>query len=80
MMKQQALFELKRNIYSDSQIREDLEFVIKKLELSHEEFNEIMNAPVRRHQEFDVEGSFFSHYPIFKPLRPMWNNIKNRRI
>jgi len=76
MTREQALQEMNKVIYSESQIQEDLEFVTKKLGLSISEFEEIMALPVRSHSDFDVEGSFFSHYPIFKPLRPLWRKYK----
>lgn len=76
MTKDQALLEMKETNYSELQVQEDVEFVLKKLGLSRSEFDVIMALPIRKHQEFDVGGSFFSHYPIFKPLRPLWKKLR----
>jgi len=80
MTRDEALQEMQEEIYSQSQIEEDMEFVLKKLQLSRKEFQQIMNLPVRRHRDFDVAGSFFSQYPVFKPLRPIWKSWQNRNV
>ena len=41
-----------------------------------EEFEKIMQLPVRDHREFDTEGSFFNYYPVLKPLKPLWQSFK----
>lgn len=76
MTREQALEEMKKPAYDDALFQVDKEFVLKKLGLSEQEFDKIMQLPVRNHREFDTEGSFFHYYPILKPLRPLWHTFK----
>lgn len=77
--RQQALVEHQRDIYPESQAREDLAFVCKKLRLSEEEFAKLMSEPPRRHQDFETRRSFFARYPITKLLLPLWRHYKQFR-
>lgn len=74
--KQDALCELKQSPYDPMQLAIDKAFVLKKLELTEAEFEAYMKQPIRKHQEFDTEGSFFNYYPYMKPLRPVWKAVK----
>ena len=74
--REDALIELEKPLYEEDQFKIEKDFVLKKLQLSEEEFNEIMRRPIKSHWEFDTEGSFFHYYPLFKPLRPFWEFIK----
>lgn len=76
MTREQALVEIQKEHYSANKAAEDLEFVLKKLRLSAEEFDAIIAAPLRRHQDFDNYRSVFSQLPWLSPLRPFWE--KNR--
>lgn len=76
LTKEAALRELGKNIYSEEQASQDLAFVLKKLELSRQEFDDIMSLPARKHTEFDQIGSFFSRFPLATPLRPIWNRVR----
>jgi N-acetyl sugar amidotransferase len=76
MTKAEALEEMKKPAYDQELLKIDTEFVLKKLGLSQEEFDEIMRLPIRSHREFDTEGSFFNYYPVLKPLRPLWRSFK----
>ena len=78
MTKEEAQELLKETNYSKAQIAEDKDFVLKKLELSPEEFDEIMQTPTRMHREFDTEGAFFSEYPILKPFQPIWQKLRKQ--
>lgn len=75
--KVEALKEIKEPIYDPQQLKIDKEFVLKKLGLSATEFKELMQLPIRDHREFDMEGSVFNHYPVLKPLKPLWTAFKN---
>lgn len=72
--KTQALEELKKSTYDSGQFKIDYDFVLKKLGLSSDEFERIMDMPVRKHTEFSVEKTIFSQYPflkLFKLLRDL---------
>lgn len=75
--KEEALKELEMPPYDEKQLKIDKEFVLKKLDLSETEFDDIMKLPVRNHREFETEGSFFNYYPVLKPLRPIWEAFKS---
>jgi N-acetyl sugar amidotransferase len=63
--------------YDPKLLKQDKDFVLKKLSLSEQEFDEIMKAPTRSHKDFDYEGSLFHYYPLIKPLRPLWEFLKS---
>ncbi len=48
----EALLKMKEELYSDTEIESDIEYVAKKLDWTTEEFKEILELPPRRHQEF----------------------------
>jgi len=75
--KEEALEEMNQPPYDPAQLKIDKEFVLKKLDLSEKEFDDIMKLPVRNHREFETEGSFFNYYPVLKPLRPLWEVFKS---
>lgn len=76
--REEALLKLKEDYYPRAQLQEDKEFVEKKLGLTSEEFDKLMKKPIREHHDFAFEGSFFSEYPVFKSLRPLWNMIRGK--
>lgn len=74
--KEEAVEEMLNPPYDEKLIEQDKKYVLKKLELSEQDFDKLMNAPVRRHKDFNVEGSIFNYYPIIKPLKPLWEFLK----
>jgi N-acetyl sugar amidotransferase len=76
--KETALAVLKEPIYEPNQLRTDYEFVLKKLGLSEQEFEEIMKQPRREHIEFDYEKKFFDKYPYLRRFRPIWHKLKRK--
>jgi N-acetyl sugar amidotransferase len=79
MTREQALLALEQPAYDAEQLRIDREYVLKKLRLSNEDFEALMEAPVRDHREFEVGGSLFHRYPLLRPLRPLWRAFKRAR-
>ncbi|MEO7366988.1 MAG: N-acetyl sugar amidotransferase [Gemmatimonadaceae bacterium] len=76
MTREDAIIELQSPGYDETQFRQDRDFVLKKLGLTQQAFDELMSLPVCDHRAFRVEGSFFHYYPGFLPLRPAWNGMK----
>jgi N-acetyl sugar amidotransferase len=76
MTKYEALEEITRPSYSEAELKNDKLFILKKLGLSEDEFEGLMHRPIQSHWDFDTQGSFFNHYPIFKPLRPLWLRLR----
>lgn len=73
MTKEEALMEMKKDIYDPEQLAIDKEFVIKKFGLTDTEFEHIMNQPVRSHLDFGsyVTAHYKWHEMFFKTLRPV---------
>lgn len=61
--RQAALDELELPPYDESLLSQDLEFVIKKFELTQEKFDALMTAPMREAREYP------SHYFLFHRMR-----------
>lgn len=72
----EAIAELKRDFYPKNLQESDKEFFIKKFGFTDEEFKEIMNTPVRRHEDFEIEGSVYKEYPFLILLKPLINLLK----
>jgi N-acetyl sugar amidotransferase len=69
--KKDALEELDKPIYDAEQLKIDKEFVLKKLELSNVEFENLMKKPRVEHDDFATEKSFYQRFPALSPLRPV---------
>lgn len=77
MTKEEALEELKLPIYDPMQLQTDLDFVLKKFNLSMEEFEALMNLKRHEHRDFDYEkGNIWEKYPILKPIQKLRNFIR----
>lgn len=53
-----ALEEMKKDIYPPDKLMSDKEYVIKKLELTEQAFEEIMKAPVKSYNDYPNTASF----------------------
>jgi N-acetyl sugar amidotransferase len=75
--KAEALEELKKPIYAPDQFRTDYEFVLKKFNLTEEEFQAIMTLPRKEHSDYAYEKSnVWDTYPLLKPFRGIWRLMK----
>lgn len=77
MTKEEALEEMKSPVYDPQLLKTDMDYVLKKLELTQEKFDELMKLPIRKHRDFETEGSFFNYYPAFRPLKPLWLLVRS---
>jgi N-acetyl sugar amidotransferase len=62
----EALAELERDPYAGADLAADLEFFLKKLGLSREEFDRLMNEPPRDHTEYPTNAWFFDRAPALR--------------
>jgi N-acetyl sugar amidotransferase len=53
--REEALKELEKPLYTDQELREMKEYVIKKMNLTEEEFENYMNLPVRSYSDFKTD-------------------------
>lgn len=62
MTKEEALLELEQPLYNEKDLALDKEYVIKKLGLTPQEFENIMSLPVRRHEDFKTDTRLKAGY------------------
>ncbi len=74
--KDMAVEELKKPIYDAEQLRQDYAFVIKKFNLTEEEFDALMNKERREHAFYGFNKGLYERYSFLKPLRPIQKLIK----
>jgi hypothetical protein len=65
MTKEEALEEMKLDIYPPKEIEEDKEYIIKKLGLAEEEFNKIMLQPVKTFRNYPNSYFLFEKLAFF---------------
>jgi len=58
LTRENALEEIKNPTYSETEQNQDIEYVIKKLKLSHSEFDQIMNAEIHSFRDYKNLYSF----------------------
>ena len=56
MTREAALLEMKLEYYTQSMMEEDRDLVLKKLEISRKEWDEILAAPLHSHSEYPTSG------------------------
>lgn len=76
MTKEEALEEIKKPIYDPKMYQVDREFVLKKLGLTNEEFDDYIEAPQVDHEVYGLSQSMYTKYPILKIGRPIINLLK----
>ena len=72
----EALAELEKPIYEENLLRTDYDFVLKKLELSPAQFEEILNTPPQKHTAYPVEREIYDRVPALKIVKPFWQYFK----
>ena len=66
----EALTEMGKPPCPPTELEEDVEYVIKKLGLSYEEFNQIMAAPVKTHTDYPNNAGLWHKFaPVVKFVR-----------
>ncbi|MEJ7737953.1 MAG: N-acetyl sugar amidotransferase [Chitinophagaceae bacterium] len=74
--KEEALQELKMPIYDPRQLAMDYDFVLKKFDLTEQEFQQVMKLPRREHSEFKIEKSVWETYTLLKPFKGIRNLMR----
>lgn len=69
LTKVEALTELEQPIYPAAIFEQDLQFVLKKLGFTQEEFTAYLNAPAVPHANYELSLSIFDEYPVLKPFK-----------
>lgn len=73
LTKDEAIKQLEEPIYPTEFFENDLNFVLKKLNLSAAQFEAYIQAPACPHANFEMSISLFDEYPILKPIRKIFN-------
>lgn len=73
--REQALQELKKPIYDPELLRQDKIFVLKKLGLTEQEFDDYMKLPAKSHYHFPVEISLSSRFRFLRPFISLYKSI-----
>ena len=73
MTKPQALEEMKKPNIDPKILQEDYQYVLKKLQLSEEEFEAIMKLPIKNHVDFDsyIKKHYSYNARFFKFISPL---------
>ncbi len=75
MSREEALAELDRPSIEDTMLKQDLEFFIKKMDLTSTEFEKIMKTKPVPHTQFASYSEF--EYPLFKKILATLLKVKN---
>lgn len=74
--KEDALIEMDKPIYDPDQLKQDYDFVIKKFNLTDEEFDSLMKAERKEHEAYGINKGLYAKYTFLKPLRPLHKLVK----
>ena len=76
--KEQALEELAKPSYAPEKLEEDIEYFIKKMNLTRQEFNDIMAAPVVPHTHYKSyeTGLYRQHERFMRKIKPITSIVK----
>jgi N-acetyl sugar amidotransferase len=77
MTREEALEEIKKPLYSENELKNDKEYILKKLGMSENEFEQIMNTPVRSHNAFKTDLILKKRYmSLLQKTAPIRNIFK----
>lgn len=62
MTRDEAMAELEKPLYDPADLKQDMEYVLKKLGLTAQEFDAIMKTPPRPHREFKSDARLKERY------------------
>lgn len=74
--KEEAMEELRRPLYDAQEFKRDYEFILKKFELTHDQFETYMHQPSVNHESYGTEMSLFKRYPVLNIVKPLIKLLK----
>lgn len=77
MTREQAITELEKPLYDDRELREDKEYIAKKLGVSNSEFESILNCPKHHYSDFD---NMEKKYLLLKKAQSWISNFLGRKV
>lgn len=60
MSRDEALEELQKHLYDENELQQDKKFVLKRLNLSEKEFQDLMDLPIKKHQDYATDEWLYS--------------------
>lgn len=60
--KEEALSEMNKPLYSVNDLKQEKEYVLKKLGMDEAEFDKLMSSPARKHEDFKTEKIYWNRY------------------
>ena len=79
LTKAEALAELGKPLYTKLKLKEEKEYVLKKLGLTEPEFEALMKQPRIEHSFYGKQEPLTSSYPVLKILRPIKSFLQRKR-
>lgn len=78
LTKEQAKKELEQEYYLKEQYTLDKEFLLKKLNITDQEFNQFMELPIKRHDDYPsyTTRHYVYHERFFKFISPILSKVK----
>jgi len=76
LTREEALVEMSKPYYPEELRKRDYEFVLKKLNLSENEFSAIMKLPVKKHSDYPVDSDIYNRFPLLRFFGPVWRIMK----
>ena len=75
--REEALKQLEQSLYPEDQLKVDMEYVLKKFGLTHQEFDAIMKLPPRSHEEFKTDRHLKESYMnLLRKTEPIRKVVK----
>ncbi len=72
--REQALAEDRLPLYNEAQLKQDKEYVIKKLGFTEKSFDEYMKAPIKNHSDYATVQKYWDvYFKLIKILKPLKN-------
>lgn len=75
MTREEALKELEQPVYDEAVMKEYIQIIKRKLEISDENFERIMKAPTHQHTEFETENK---KYQLFSYIEDTYRYLKQK--
>ena len=80
MTREEALRELEKPLYTENELKEDKEFIRKKLDLSAVQFEYVLQLPVKTYRDYPSNNSLFillkTSYNVFLKMKSLLNSKK----
>ncbi|MDX2048355.1 MAG: N-acetyl sugar amidotransferase [Chitinophagaceae bacterium] len=74
--KQQALEELEKPLYEETELQQEMDYVLKKFGLTRDEFENYMKQPRIEHAVFGRQKHIYKRFPILKVLNAAYKSLK----